>query len=313
MKSSVMHGIDTDLEAGRTIVIDGATGTELERRGAAMHDRAWCALATATAPLLLRDVHEDYIRAGARVITANTFSSSRTMLEPAGLDARFEELNRRAVAIACEARERSGRADRVAVAGSMSHQTPIPAGGDERDAQAIPGPGQAAAHFEEMAAVLADSGVDLILMEMMSDPDLANAAIAAAVATGLPVWVGFSVREDASGRLASYTRAGIDAAGMFDAIALDGVSVAGVMHSKVETIAPAIELLSHRWRGPLMAYPDSGYARMPHWQFVDIIPVAELAACARSWIASGVQVLGGCCGLGVEHVAALAEVAARPG
>ena len=97
MTTSPLEAIERRLEAGKIIVIDGATGTELERRGATMNDRAWCAMATLTDPALLRQVHEDYIRAGARVITANTFSTNRNMLEPAGLGFRFEELNRRAV------------------------------------------------------------------------------------------------------------------------------------------------------------------------------------------------------------------------
>ena len=44
---------------------------------------------------------------------------------------------------------------------------------------------------------------------------------------------------------------------------------------------------------------------MPHWQFVDIIPVDDFVACSRKWIAAGVQVVGGCCGLGIEHIEAL--------
>ena len=305
MTTSPLAAIERSLEAGEIIVIDGATGTELERRGANMHDKAWCAMTTLTDPALLRQVHEDYIRAGARVITANTFSTNRNMLEPAGLGSRFEELNRRAVELAHEARERTGMAERVAVAGSMSHQVPIVKGADQRDAHAVPTPEIAEANFREMAQLLAASGVDLILMEMMSDPELANPAIAAAVATGLPVWVGFSVRTGESGTPASYVRPDLSAAEMLDMIPLDGIRVAGVMHSKANTIAPAIELLKARWTGPLMVYPDSGYFKMPHWQFVDVLPVDDFVAFSRQWIAAGVQVVGGCCGLGIEHIEAL--------
>lgn len=305
MTTSPLEAIERNLEAGKIIVIDGATGTELERRGAAMHDKAWCAMATLTDPELLRGVHEDYIRAGARVITANTFSTNRNMLEPAGLGSRFEELNRRAVELARQARDRTGTVGRVAVAGSMSHQVPVMGGADQRDAHAVPPPEVAEANFREMAELLAASGVDLILMEMMSDPELANPAIAAAVATGLPVWAGFSVRAGESGAPVAYARPELGAAEMLDTIPLDGVRVAGVMHSKADTIAPTIELLKWRWSGPLMAYPDSGYFKMPHWQFVDIIPVDDFVACSRKWIAAGVQVVGGCCGLGIEHIEAL--------
>ncbi len=298
MTTSPLEAIERRLEAGKIIVIDGATGTELERRGATMNDGAWCAMATLTDPALLRQVHEDYIRAGARVITANTFSTNRNMLEPAGLGSRFEELNRRAVELAREARERTGTVERVAVAGSMSHQVPILEGADQRDAHAVPAPEVAEANFREMAELLAASGVDLLLMEMMSDPELANPAIAAAVATGLPVWVGFSVRMGESGNPVAYVRQELSAAEMLDMIPLDGIRVAGVMHSEVNTIAPMIEQLKARWNGPLMVYPDSGYFKMPHWQFVDILPVDDFVAYSRQWIAAGVQIVGGCCGLG---------------
>ena len=303
---SPLETIECDLDGGKTIVIDGATGTELERRGAAMHDKAWCAMATLTDPGLLCAVHEDYIRVGARVVIANTFSTNRNMLEPAGLGLRFEELNRRAVELARQARSRTGTAGRVAVAGSISHQVPVVGGADQRDVHAVPRPEIAAANFREMAELLAASGVDLILMEMMSDPQLANPAIAAAVATGLPVWVGFSVRAGESGELTAYALPGLGAAEMLDMISLDGVRVAGVMHSNVDTIAPMIELLKRRWSGPLMAYPDSGYFKMPHWQFVDIIPADDFVARNLEWVAAGVQIVGGCCGLGVEHIEALA-------
>ncbi|MDJ0957973.1 MAG: homocysteine S-methyltransferase family protein, partial [Arenicellales bacterium] len=112
-----------------------------------------------------------------------------------------------------------------------------------------------------------------------------------------------------SGNLVSYAQPGLNAADMFDRIRLDGVQLAGVMHSNVETIAPAIELLKLRWPGPLMAYPDSGYFKMPHWQFVDIISVDDFITYNRKWIDAGVKVVGGCCGLGLEHIESLAKSA----
>ena len=56
-----------------------------------------------------------------------------------------------------------------------------------------------------------------------------------------------------------------------------------------------------------MAYPDSGYFTMPNWRFVDIMPPEELVAFSHDWKASGVQILGGCCGLGVDHIRALSH------
>jgi homocysteine S-methyltransferase len=74
------------------------------------------------------------------------------------------------------------------------------------------------------------------------------------------------------------------------------------MHTGSEIIGTALEDLKRHFKGPLMVYPDSGYFEMPGWRFVDIIPPHEYGVFARQWLASGVQLLGGCCGLGLPHI-----------
>ena len=81
------------LAAGETIILDGPTGTELQRRGAPMDPAAWCGPATLDNDRLLTEIHADYIRAGADVITANTFASSRLVLAKAGLADRVSEIS----------------------------------------------------------------------------------------------------------------------------------------------------------------------------------------------------------------------------
>src|SRR4051795_1808361 len=90
------------------IVIDGGMGTELEARGVPMDHEAWCGLANLDAPDVVRQIHNDYIAAGADVIIANTFPTNRPALEAAGAGDRFEEANRAAVAAALQAREAAG-------------------------------------------------------------------------------------------------------------------------------------------------------------------------------------------------------------
>ena len=85
------------LAAGEVIIIDGAMGTELQRRGVPMDKVAWSAAAIASHPDTIREIHEDYIRAGAEVIIANTFGAARHVLARASLGERVGELNRRAV------------------------------------------------------------------------------------------------------------------------------------------------------------------------------------------------------------------------
>ncbi len=88
------------LARGEVIILDGATGTELERRGASMNAKAWSAAVLGTHPDIVRQVHEDYIRAGADIIITNTFSTSRHLLAAAGLEDQFESLNADAVRVA---------------------------------------------------------------------------------------------------------------------------------------------------------------------------------------------------------------------
>ena len=112
------------LDAGEIIVLDGGTGTELQRRGAQMDPSAWCGPASLNNSELLTQVHLDYIDAGADVVTANTFASSRLMLTPAGYADQVEEINRIAVEAALRARDlatKQSPSRKIAVAGSLSH------------------------------------------------------------------------------------------------------------------------------------------------------------------------------------------------
>ena len=140
-----MATLDERLGRGEVIILDGAIGTELERRGAAMDKDAWCARATQDIPDLVRAVHEDYIRAGADVITVNTFSSARHVLEAAGLGDAVAEINTRAVALAREARDRVAADRPIAVAGSIS--TYVSGNSGFQDPAGKPPPDQARANF----------------------------------------------------------------------------------------------------------------------------------------------------------------------
>ena len=91
------------IEGGATIILDGAMGTELERRGVPMNQDAWSATAIDTHPSIVTDIHEDYIRAGADVITTNTFGAARHVLEPTGMGDQVRELNLRAGRLAQQA------------------------------------------------------------------------------------------------------------------------------------------------------------------------------------------------------------------
>ena len=301
----VMDAIRRRLTAGDILLLDGGTGTELEKRGASMVDGAWCAMATKTDPEILQGVHEDYIRAGADVIVANTFANGRHMLEAAGHADKAEELARGAVRIAQKARDRAAGGRDVAIAGSLSHMMPMVAGDQKHDPSKMPSDETVLANFRELAGYLAEGGVDFIMLEMMSRPRHIRLALQAAEETGLPVWCGMSARHE-DGKVVSFAWESLPFSETVAASVSGKAEVVGVMHSNVNVTGPALAELRKAFDGPMLAYPDSGHFAMPHWQFVDIIAPQDLAREARAWLEMGVQAIGGCCGLGLEHIKVLA-------
>lgn len=300
------------LDAGEILVLDGATGTELQRRGAPMDPAAWCGPATLHNDDLLTEIHSDYIRAGSDVITANTFASSRLMLGPAGYADRVGEINLRAVEAALRAREQTGTTDRVAVAGSLSHMVPVAAGSATVDATKVPSNAEISDAFYELANILRDAGVDHIMLEMMYNPVRAKLALEAALSTGLPVWFGMSARRAADGRVITFDAfEEVAIATIAGLIPTHGVDAAGFMHTGAEIISEALAAARPYFVGPLMAYPDSGYFEMPDWRFVDTIEPNRLQEFFTAWMHQGVQLIGGCCGLTITHVEA--AVRARAG
>lgn len=295
------------------VLIDGATGTELEKRGADMDNAAWCGPANISNREMLEEVHLDYIRAGAEIITTNTYATTRLMLEPAGYGDRIEEIYRSACGAALSARRRAepelGVSD-VLVAGSLSHMVPKSAAGAEStDPYCGMGREKFCAALHEAAGLLKDGGCDLIMLEMMYHPQRFQCVLEAAQATGLPLWVGFAARwGDNEEVLTFFHEYDIPLEELTELLPVEGIDAAGIMHSNVDVTGPALDILRRYFEGPLYAYPDSGYLRMPNWQFENIISPADLTAYAIDWIADGVSAVGGCCGLSVEHIEALSTL-----
>ena len=133
----------------------------------------------------------------------------------------------------------------------------------------------------------------------------ATQVVAAALASGLPVWFGLSARRGADGRLLSfYPQADIPLSEIVAMIPKRGIDAAGCMHSGAEITGEALKAIRKRFKGPLTAYPDSGYFEMPDWNFHDVIAPKRLEEFYLDWLGQGAQVIGGCCGLTVEHVKA---------
>ncbi len=295
--------------SGATVLIDGGTGTECERRGVPVLDGAWSGSGALSHPETLREVHRDYVAAGAQVIIANTFSTHRHALETAGVGADFEAYNRRAVELAVEARTEAGEgaaeeagADDVVVAAGISNWTwtgPHP-GLDELRRQSV-----------EQAAVLAAAGAELLILEMMVDVERMRATLEGAATAGLPVWVGLTCGSGDGHPVAgagSRLRDGEPLAEAVAALADHDVEVVAIMHTDVALVDECLDVVLPAWTGPVAVYAHSGAFVDNAWVFSRVISPDEYLHYAQGWSARGVRLVGGCCGTGPEHVRALTSL-----
>jgi S-methylmethionine-dependent homocysteine/selenocysteine methylase len=269
------------------IVMDGATGTELGRRGIDTRTALFsaAALLDAAGVTTLRDVHRDYVKSGAEVITANTF---RTNPRKAG--ARWRELTALAVQVA-----KASGARRVAGSMAPVEDCYLP---DLR-----PPAGVAAREHRQMAQALAEAGCDLLLVETVAAADEGLAAVEAAKAAGLPVWVSAMAMPD--GRM----RSGDDLAAFFREARAAGASAALI--NCVPCDGVDLGLAAAAGSG----LPFGGYAHMGEvdpaagWPEAPVLSPAEYAGRVARWLERGASIAGGCCGTTPDHVAALARLA----
>lgn len=303
-----MASLQDRLSNGKTVIMDGGVSTEMERKGLAMDGNVWSGIAHVSHPDIVREVHEDYIRAGAEIITASTFAAAPHVLASVGKGEGAAQINRDAVALAIEARDKVASGD-VWIAGAMSSMPSL-----EHISITATGPAARDSYLEQADAI-AEAGCDLIVAEMMIDTENAALVMEAAKTTGLPIWIGFSASLDSKGEVTGY-HAEIDFADMpagdfgavADSVVAYGGQAAGIMHSEIEATAPALDMLRQRWSGPLMAYAETGRFTFPDWDFSAAVSPDDYADIASDWVANhGVTIVGGCCGTGADHIRALSE------
>ena len=260
------------LNSGETILLDGATGSELENRGIKM-DNSWCATASLEFDIL-KQIHKDYINAGAKIITTNTYASNRMILEVAGVEDKFEDINLAAINAAIQAREECGRDD-VLVAGSLSHQIPYEdafRSQEEKDKYIKKlTPEYFQKSFDELAFFLADNGCDFILLELMYRPDRIDIIFDSASKVGLPVWAGFSSRNK-DGLIALTTDYEYSFKKMISNVKHHKLDAVGIMHCDIGVIEESIKELKEVYDLPIMAYPEVAVFKFPHYDMSNVIP-----------------------------------------
>jgi S-methylmethionine-dependent homocysteine/selenocysteine methylase len=295
------------------LLLDGATGTELQRRGVDTSLPLWSAraLLEASATRVLRAIHADYIAAGADIITTNTFRTHRRTLTRAGLGERTQELTHFAVRIAREVAQQADR--KIFVAGSIS---PLE---DCYSPELVPPDGELWIEHAEMARDLAQAGCDLLLVETMNTVREAVIAARCAVVTGLPVCVSFVVGP--KGLPPDQVIPSSEAT--TDRLLLSGESIDEAVQA-VQPVRPAVilmncvpllfidrafEELRAAHHGPIGLYANVGHADdQVGWTLTDDVRPEAYARQAQRWIEHGAIVVGGCCGTTPDHIAALRKV-----
>ena len=296
------------LAAGTPLLLDGAMGSELQRRGVWVSHGAtesklgaWSATAMRDAPEIVGEIHEDYFIAGADIATTNSFWTNSVKLGLVGLGDKAAEYTRLAGQIAVEARDSLRPA--AYVAGGMA-----PPHGGRAPVDPIDLPRE----FAMQAQALKESGVDLLLVEYIGYVADIAAALDAVQPTGLPVMIGMRhITEDGD------MQAGETFDQLVAALGPRRVDAMLLMCSSPAAISAGLPKLRRAFSGPIGAYPNIGYGRSTdrldqdhQWHRLDTTTYtpADLAADGAAWLGMGARIVGGCCATTPKHIAALRRV-----
>ncbi len=291
----------------RTILLDGGVGRELRFRGVEVPKTIWSANALLVAPEVVRQIHIDYIFAGADIITTNTYGVKRADLARIGIESLFEELIQLACKLAQQAIASTGK--QVLIAGSLA-----PLRGSFRP-DLVGDPDEITLVYQEQAVLMAPF-VDLFLCETISSAIEARASAEAACSTGKPVWVSWTLHEDMSGNLRSGETIHAAAEALQD-LPVSGYLVNCSAPESITKAIPDLTSLESRWCG--------GYANIfkpisPDWMLnggrktdgflplrYDLNP-KQYASHVSKWLDAGATVVGGCCGTRPAHIELLKEI-----
>lgn len=278
------------------LVGDGAMGTQLYSRGVPL-DANFEHL-NIVRPQLISSIHADYLDAGAQLIETNSFGANAIRLGTIGLEHKVSRINREAARLA---REAAGK--EVLVAGSIG-----PLARHRGDDEGLPSEKTKDVFREQMSA-LAEGGVDLFQLETFNVLTELELAVEVASSIGLPAIAQVAVLEGGrtrDGFTVEEAARRLDAAGAAMIGANCGAGPRELLRV-LERLAAATDL-------PLSAFPNSGFPEYVDGRSIYLTTPDYFASRGREMVAAGATLVGGCCGTGPEHIAALRETLkdARP-
>jgi methionine synthase / methylenetetrahydrofolate reductase(NADPH) len=271
----------------KILVADGAMGTVLYGKGVFIN-RCFDEL-NVSAPQMVKQVHQEYVKAGAEIIETNTFGANRIRLTAFGFAERLKAINEAGVRLA---REAAG--EKSFVAGAIG-----PLG-----AQIEPiGPlsfGEARQIFREQADALLGAGVDLLILETFYDlSELREAIAAARHAAGPEVVLIAQVTVNDDGSLRDGSSAETFTRSLDDwEVDVIGVNCSAGPKAALETIEKMVAYTTK----PLSAMPNAGLPATVEGRNIYLCSPEYMAQYSRRFLQAGVRVIGGCCGTTPEHI-----------
>ncbi len=292
------------LRAGRPLLLDGGLASELERRGASLTTGLWSAELLERDPALIAAVHEDYVAAGADIVSTASYQASLGAFAAAGIE---EAPARALIERSVELARASGASF---VAGSVGpYGATLQGGAEYTGGYALSSEEYVRFHAPRLEALIG-AGVDVIAAETL--PVVGEAVVLAALAhaLGAKLWLAFSCVDERA--LADGTPVEIAAALAEKAPAVVAV---GVNCVRPEQVAPLLERMQRTTSKPLVAYPNSGEP----WLAAERRYAASSTTAAHGWagrldatvprwLALGARIIGGCCRTTPDDTRRLARV-----
>ncbi len=271
----------------RVLVADGAMGTALYAKGVFIN-RCFDEL-NLSLPALVRDVHQEYIKAGAEILETNTFGANRKRLAAFGFGEKVRLINQAGVRIAREAAR-----DQAFVAGAVG---PL---GIRLEPLGPTSFEEARAIFREQTDALVESGIDLLVLETFRDMSEIREAIWAAresAGEDMVIVAQLSIEDDCNlrdgTRVEDYTR-------KLDELPVDVIGLNCSSGPKV--MLEAIEKMVGYTNKPLSAMPNAGLPTTVEGRNLYLCSPEYMAQYARRFLMAGVRMIGGCCGTTPEHI-----------